>query len=376
MNSGLDIISLPSHTSHVLQPLDVSCFKPFKATFRQIRDSWMLLNKGKKVEKTTLCEWTSQALERSLTPENIKSSFQKTGIWPLDDTTAINRMEPSKGFEEGGQEIQPLGEEESSEDGFGDDFQGGSPVQLCDDLGGNTLDLPNMVTEREINSGTETARHESSSRTRHFYVDVPNPEENNYDLNDQHITIDPEFREELQRRNHSNIDEFLSLPELIPAKTKRKQQPLLDYTNNIILTSRDYIKGLEELLAKKEATTIAAQKKKEEKEASKEQRKLQREQQQKEKQDRAAQKAQKKQEREMQQLNKKRRRGTADRDDTPARASELPNTSDTPNAVQQGTNGLPSSQQAITQHWSLLQPSSSSRRNTTTSSSPTTPYHT
>jgi len=30
---GLNMITLPSHTSHVLQPLDVSCFKPFKITF-------------------------------------------------------------------------------------------------------------------------------------------------------------------------------------------------------------------------------------------------------------------------------------------------------------------------------------------------------
>jgi hypothetical protein len=53
MNSGLDIISLPSHTSHALQPLDVSCFKPFKTAFKQIRDCWSLTNKGKKVEKKT-----------------------------------------------------------------------------------------------------------------------------------------------------------------------------------------------------------------------------------------------------------------------------------------------------------------------------------
>ena len=39
MDFGLDIISLPSHTSHALQPLDVNYFKPFKSTFRQIRDS-------------------------------------------------------------------------------------------------------------------------------------------------------------------------------------------------------------------------------------------------------------------------------------------------------------------------------------------------
>jgi hypothetical protein len=30
---GLDMIPLPSHTSHVLQPLNVSYFKPFKTTF-------------------------------------------------------------------------------------------------------------------------------------------------------------------------------------------------------------------------------------------------------------------------------------------------------------------------------------------------------
>ena len=98
MNFDLDIISLPSHTFHALQPLVVSCFKPFKYAFRQIKDSWMLLNKGKKVEKTTLCEWTSQALERPLTPKYIKLGFQNIGIWPLDDTTATNRIEPSRGF--------------------------------------------------------------------------------------------------------------------------------------------------------------------------------------------------------------------------------------------------------------------------------------
>jgi hypothetical protein len=31
---GLDLVTLPSHTSHALQPLDVSIFKPFKQYFR------------------------------------------------------------------------------------------------------------------------------------------------------------------------------------------------------------------------------------------------------------------------------------------------------------------------------------------------------
>jgi hypothetical protein len=41
---GLNMITLPSHTFHVLQPLNVSCFKPFKITFRKIKDATMFKN--------------------------------------------------------------------------------------------------------------------------------------------------------------------------------------------------------------------------------------------------------------------------------------------------------------------------------------------
>ena len=84
MKSSLDIVSLPSHTSHAFQPLDVSCFKPFKMAFRKIRDRWSLTSKTKPVDKQTRCEWTSQALKTALTPKNIISRFKATGIWPLD----------------------------------------------------------------------------------------------------------------------------------------------------------------------------------------------------------------------------------------------------------------------------------------------------
>jgi hypothetical protein len=32
---GLNMITLQPHTSHVFQPLNVSCFKPFKTTFKK-----------------------------------------------------------------------------------------------------------------------------------------------------------------------------------------------------------------------------------------------------------------------------------------------------------------------------------------------------
>ena len=82
----------------------------------------------------------------------------------------------------------------------------------------------------------ESAKHESSSRTRHFYVNVANREESNYDLNDQYIIMDPEFREKVKRRNDSIIDDFLSLPELIPAKkTKTTTSSRLHEEYNLII---------------------------------------------------------------------------------------------------------------------------------------------
>jgi hypothetical protein len=52
--AGIDMVSLLSQTSHALQPLDVSFFKPFKTTFRFYMDQNCLQRRGKKVEKEEL----------------------------------------------------------------------------------------------------------------------------------------------------------------------------------------------------------------------------------------------------------------------------------------------------------------------------------
>jgi len=60
---GLNMIPLLFHTSHALQPLDVSCFKPFKFAFKQKRDSTMVKNNQYELEKCTLVGWVDKALE-------------------------------------------------------------------------------------------------------------------------------------------------------------------------------------------------------------------------------------------------------------------------------------------------------------------------
>jgi hypothetical protein len=53
MAFGLYMITLPSHTSHALQPLDVLCFKPFKITFKKERDATMARIKYQEPNKIT-----------------------------------------------------------------------------------------------------------------------------------------------------------------------------------------------------------------------------------------------------------------------------------------------------------------------------------
>lgn len=42
----LDMITLPFHISHEMQPLNVAVFKPYKTAFRAYRDIWSMKHKG------------------------------------------------------------------------------------------------------------------------------------------------------------------------------------------------------------------------------------------------------------------------------------------------------------------------------------------
>jgi hypothetical protein len=91
---GLNMITLPSHTSHALQPLNVFCFKPFKTTFRKVKDVVMSKSNHMKPNKITLARWVDQALEQSFTKQNIKFRFRITCIWLLNPKVMDNKIKP------------------------------------------------------------------------------------------------------------------------------------------------------------------------------------------------------------------------------------------------------------------------------------------
>jgi hypothetical protein len=57
------MVTLPTHTSHVLQPLYVSCFKPFKIIFRKEGDNVIVNNNHCELDKCTLASWVEKTLD-------------------------------------------------------------------------------------------------------------------------------------------------------------------------------------------------------------------------------------------------------------------------------------------------------------------------
>jgi hypothetical protein len=103
---GLDLLTLPSHTSHVLQLLDVSVFKPFKTFFKEYRDLWTSQNLNQVVTKQTLAHWVSLGLRRALTPDNIHSGLRTTGIFSFYQEALNQLFSPHSAYEQTSQGVQ------------------------------------------------------------------------------------------------------------------------------------------------------------------------------------------------------------------------------------------------------------------------------
>ena len=80
----ITMITIPPHTSHRLQPLDVAFFGPLKNRYNRELDKWMLGNPGKRVTEYDIAELFASAYEATASLEKAKSAFRKTGIFPYN----------------------------------------------------------------------------------------------------------------------------------------------------------------------------------------------------------------------------------------------------------------------------------------------------
>lgn len=84
--NGVILLQLPGHTTHRVQPLDRTFFKPLQTYYAQMIRKWLQLNPGLCVTQYHVSELAAEAYGKAATIENATSGFKVTGIYPVDRT--------------------------------------------------------------------------------------------------------------------------------------------------------------------------------------------------------------------------------------------------------------------------------------------------
>ncbi|RFN40377.1 hypothetical protein FIE12Z_13058 [Fusarium flagelliforme] len=94
---------LPSHSSHITQPLDVAVFSPLKTYYSQKTGFWASYEATSPHQQQMFLQAYEIASMKALTSRNIMSGFSASGIYPLCVEKAIQALKPKekrrKGFE-------------------------------------------------------------------------------------------------------------------------------------------------------------------------------------------------------------------------------------------------------------------------------------
>lgn len=80
-DNGTHLLSIPPHSSHKLQPLDIGVFGPLKTAYGQEAVKWMVSNAGKVITQFEIASLFGKAYSRIASIEKAEKSFSSTGIW-------------------------------------------------------------------------------------------------------------------------------------------------------------------------------------------------------------------------------------------------------------------------------------------------------
>ncbi|KAL8330752.1 hypothetical protein RB593_001634 [Gaeumannomyces tritici] len=93
LQNDVYLLYLPAHTSHVLQPLDLSVFSPLKHAYRQKLGSQALFTCSTVVGKRQFLTAYTYARTKAFTPYIITSGWRATGLWPRNPLKPLmNRL--------------------------------------------------------------------------------------------------------------------------------------------------------------------------------------------------------------------------------------------------------------------------------------------
>ncbi|KAF9225130.1 hypothetical protein BS17DRAFT_807511 [Gyrodon lividus] len=92
---NIHVLCYPAHATHIYQGLDVAIFGPLKNCWTEERDQYESSTR-QKVTKANFITIYRRAHHAVITPQNICSAFEKTGVWPFNpDMVTPETMAPS-----------------------------------------------------------------------------------------------------------------------------------------------------------------------------------------------------------------------------------------------------------------------------------------
>ena len=148
---------LSPHTSHILQPLDVGCFGPLQKIYNKECSSYLRKNPGQVVCRLNICQISAKAYSLALSPENLRSSFRRAGIYPYNpEAVPSYLLKPSKVYRNA-QDQNPKEQE----------------IQEC----GATAELETHVDDHELIAIQEMQAHTQSAGVTE---DTPESDEEHY----------------------------------------------------------------------------------------------------------------------------------------------------------------------------------------------------
>ncbi|RPA73220.1 DDE-domain-containing protein, partial [Ascobolus immersus RN42] len=93
MENNIHVLCLPSHSTHLLQPLDVAMFSPLQFAYGSEVDQWCRNPRNESMSLASFFLLYHKARLRALTTKNARSSFECTGHFPFKPQRVLDKID-------------------------------------------------------------------------------------------------------------------------------------------------------------------------------------------------------------------------------------------------------------------------------------------
>ena len=88
--NGIEMLTLPPHCTHNMQPLDCTFFKALKSAYNSASDTWMVAHKGQRISFFDMAGIFATAYNKTATVEKAVNGFRVCGLWPYNNQIFID----------------------------------------------------------------------------------------------------------------------------------------------------------------------------------------------------------------------------------------------------------------------------------------------